>query len=230
MNFLTLANRLKIKARVTGAAMTTVIGQNAEFDRLTLYVNEAWMTLQLTRPDWKWMRNSMTFPTVAAQATYTLAQIESTGSGFTNFGNWDRDTFRCYTTAVGTNDENEISWLPYDQWRDVYQLGATRTTESRPVQFTITPALGIGLGGTPAVGYTISGDYYKVAAELALDIDTPSLPSQFHMAIIYRAMMFYGVSESSPEIYDEGNAEFNRMMARINLQQLPEIGICGALA
>lgn len=230
MNKLELANRLKRKCRVTGSAMTTTISQNEEFARLVDFVNESWMYLQLMRPDWKWMRNSMTFPTVAAQATYTLTQIESTGSGFTNFGNWDRDTFRCYTTAVGTNDENEISWLPYDQWRDTYQIGATRSTETRPTQFTITPALGIGLGCTPAAGYTISGDYYKVATELAADIDTPSLPSQFHMAIIYRAMMFYGVSESSPEIYDEGKAEFDRMMARINLQQLPEIGICGAMA
>ena len=210
--------------------MATVVDQNAEFARLVLFTNEAWMSLQLARPDWKWMRYSMTFPTVAAQATYTLAQIESTGSGFTNFGNWARETFRVYTTSVGTNDETEMSWLPYDQWRNVYQIGATRTNETRPTQFTVTPALGIGLGCTPAVGYTVSGDYYKVATELVADIDEPSLPEQFHMAIVYRAMMFYGVSEASPEIYDEGNAEFNRMMARINLQQLPEMGIAGALA
>ena len=230
MNFLQLANRAKRKCRVTGAAMTTVVNQAEEFARLVDFTNESWMFLQLMRPDWKWMRYSMTFPTVAAQATYTLAQIESTGSGFTNFGNWARETFRVYTTSVGTNDETEMSWLPYDQWRNVYQIGATRTNETRPTQFTVTPALGIGLGCTPAVGYTISGDYYKVATEMAADADTPSLPSQFHMAIVYRAMMFYGVSEASPEIYDEGSAEFNRMMARINLQQLPEMGIAGALA
>ena len=230
MNFLELVNRLKRKARVTGAAMTAVTGQAEEFARLVDFCNEAWQDIQLTRPDWKWMRNSMTFPTVAAQPTYTLAQIESTGTGFANFGNWERDTFRCYTTAVGTDDENEISWMPYDQWRDVYQIGATRTTESRPVQFTITPSLGIGLGGTPAAGYTITGDYYKAATEMTLTTDTPSLPSQFHMAIVYRAMMFYGVSESAPEVYDEGASEFAKMMARINLHQLPEVGIAGALA
>ena len=65
---------------------------------------------------------------------------------------------------------------------------------------------------------------------MAVDADTPALPSQFHMAIVYKAMMFYGVSESSPEIYDEGKAEFDTMMARIELQQLPEMGQAGALA
>ena len=202
MNFLALCNRLKRKARVTGAAMTSVSTTQAEeFARLVDFTNEAWMFLQRKRPDWKWMRYSMTFPTVAAQPTYTLAQIESTGSGFTNFGNWSRDTFRCYTTAVGTNDEVEI-----------------------------TPELGIGLGCTPAVGYTISGDYYKVATEMTAIDDTPSLPSQFHMAIVYRAMMLYGVSESAPEIYDEGAANFKAIMQEIEGQQLTEIGIAGALA
>lgn len=230
MNFLELANRLKVKARVTGADMTAVTGQAAEFARLVLFINEAWMDIQMVRPDWKWMRYSMTFPTVAGQPTYTLAQIESTGTGFTNFGNWDRDTFRCYTTSVGTNDENELKWMPYDLWRDTYQMGATRNTQTRPNQFTITPAHGIGLGCTPAAGYTISGDYYKVATEMAANTDTPSLPSQFHMAIVYRAMMFYGVSESAPEIYDEGKAEFDRMMQRIINHEGVQISLGGALA
>lgn len=230
MNFLQIAQRLRRKCRVTGTGPLTVIGQNEEYARLVDMANEAWMSLQLIRPDWKWMRNSATFPTVAAQATYTLAQIESTGSGFSNFGNWDLDTFRCYTTSVGTNDEYPMDWITYDAWRDTYQLGATRSTTSRPTQFTITPALGVGLGVTPAAGYTISADYFKVATEMALDADIPALPTQFHMAIVYRAMMFYGVSEAKPEIYDEGQTEFDRMMARINLQQLPRIQLAGALA
>lgn len=231
MNLLEICNRIKRKCRITGAAMTSVSTTQAEeFARVVDWANEAWMLLQRKRPDWKWMRYSMTFPTVAAQPTYTLAQIQATGSGFSDFGNWARDTFRCYTTSVGTNDEVEITWLPYDQWRDVYQIGANRATETRPTQFTITPALGIGLGCTPAAGYTISGDYYKVATEMAAIDDTPSLPSQFHMAIVYRAMMLYGVSESAPEIYDEGAANFKAIMQEIEGQQLTEIGIAGALA
>ena len=50
------------------------------------------------------------------------------------------------------------------------------------------------------------------------------------MAIVYRAMMLYGVSESAPEIYDEGAANFKAIMQEIEGQQLTEIGIAGALA
>lgn len=176
------------------------------------------------------MRYSMSFPTIAGQAAYTLAEIESTGVGFTNFGNWDKTTFRQYTTSVGTSSEIFMDWISYDTWRDVYQYGANRVTQTQPTQFTVTPALGIGLGCTPAAGYTITGDYFKVATEMALDADIPALPTQFHMAIVYKAMMFYGMSEAAPEVYDEGKSQFAAMMARIEMQQLPEMGVCGALA
>ena len=230
MNFLQLANRAKSKCRISGANLTTTLSQTGEFARLVAWVNEAWMEIQLSRADWKWMRNSMTFPTVGDQATYTLAQIESTGTGFSDFGNWELETFRCYTTSVGTNDEMELSWIDYNAWRNTYQIGATRTTDTRPSQFTVTPALGIGLGCTPADGYTISGDYFKVATEMAADADIPALPEQFHMAIIYKVMMYYGVSEAKPEVYDEGNDSYTRMMERLELQQLPTMGMGGALA
>lgn len=230
MNFLQLCQRLRRKCRVSGTGPTSVANQSEEYARLVDFINEAWMILQRKRPDWKWMRGSMSFPTVADQAEYTLAQIEATGAGLSNFGNWQRDTFRCYTTATGTNDENVLSWLDYDMWRDTYQFGATRHTQTRPTQFTITPVLGIGLGCTPIVGYTITGDYYKVAAEMEDDGDTPLLPSQFHMAIVYRAMMIFGVAESKPWIYDEGLANYNAILGEIELQQLPEIQAPGALA
>lgn len=231
MNYLQLTARLKRKCRVTGSAPTVVIGaQTEEVARLGDWINEAWMDIQLSRPDWKWMRRSMSFPSVAGQATYTLAQIQSTGIGFTDFGNWDLDSFRNYTTAVGLNDEWMMGWIPYGLWRDSYQLGAIRQTRTRPNQFTVTPDLGIGLGCPPALGYTITGDYYKVATELLADTDIPALPSQFQMAIIYRAMMFYGMSEAAPEVYDEGEKEFKRMMDRIEQQQLPAMEYAGALA
>ena len=230
MTFLEIVQRIRRKCRVTGASLTTVIGQAEEYARLVDFANEGWMIIQRKRPDWKWMRNSMTFPTVAGQATYTLAQIESTGTNFSNFGNWELETFRNYTTSVGTNDEYPMDWLPYNAWRDTYQIGATRATQTRPTQFTILPALGIGLGCTPISGYTISGDYFKVATEMTANSDTPALPSQFHMAIVYRAMMLYGISESMPEIYDSGMAEFTTVMAQIERQQLPTLQIGGSLA
>lgn len=230
MNFLQLVQRARRKCRVSGTGPTTVIGQNEEYARLVDWVNEAWMDLQLTRSDWAWMRASMSFPTVAAQAEYTLAWLTSNGSGFSNFGNWDLKTFRQYNTAAGTNSEVFLNFMEYEDWRNVYQLSSMRQATSAPLDFTINPLLGIGLGPVPLAGYTITGDYFKVASEMSADADIPSLPTQFHMAIVYRAMMFYGASEAAPEVYDDGKVNFDRMMRMIDGQQLPVLTVSGALA
>ena len=230
MTFLELVQRLRRRCRVAGTGPTTVIGQSEEYARLVDWTNEAWMEIQLERPDWKWMRNSMTFPTVSGQPTYTLAQIESTGSGFSNFGNWELESFRNYVTATGTNSEITMDWIPYDNWRDVYAFSANRNVTTRPVEFSISPVLGVCLGPFPNSDYTISGDYFKVATEMTLDADVPALPEAFHMAIVYRAMMFYGVSEAATEVYDEGAELFKKMMRRVEWQQLPMMMQAGALA
>jgi len=230
MKFLDLVQRLRRRCRVSGTGPSTVLNQNEEYARLVDWTNEAWMQIQLERPDWKWMRGSMTFPTVAAQSTYTLAQIEATGSGFTNFGNWDKDTFRNYATASGTNSETEMNWLNYDNWRNVYAFGGNRNTQTRPTEFAISPALGICLGPFPADGYTISGDYFKKASEMTADADIPLLPTEFHMAIVYKAMMFYGASEAASEVYEEGQDLYQKMMRRVEWQQLPAMQSAEALA
>jgi hypothetical protein len=230
MNMLQLVQRLRRKCRVSGAGPSSILNQNEEYARLVDMVNEAWMELQLERPDWRWMRASMSFPTVAGQDTYTLAQIAATGAGLANFGNWDAQTFRNYVTATGTNSEVLMDPREYDDWRNLYQLGANRNTQSRPIEFSITPLHSIALGPAPAAGYTVSGDYFKVASEMTADTDIPSLPDQFHMAIVYKAMMFFGVSEAAPEVYDEGQTEFKKMLRRISMHQLPNMMQAGALA
>lgn len=189
------------------------------------WVNESWMFIQSMRPDWLWMRNSMTFTTVLNQPTYTLAQI-----GITDFGNWDLQTFRNYVTATGLTSEFEMEYLQYDDWRDKYQFGAPRFSPTRPVEFTVTPNLSIGLGPVPLDGYTISGDYFKIPTEMATDADVPGLPLQYHMLIIYKAMMFYGASEAAPEVYQEGQDEFNKMIFRIMVNQLDDMTLSGPLA
>jgi len=230
MNFLQIVQRARRKCRVVGTGPTTVISQGEEYARLVDWCNEAWMEIQRRRTDWKWMRTAATFPTVAGQAEYTLAQIQATGTNFSNFGFWDLQTFRCYNTAAGINSEIPMDWDTYDNWKNTYQIGATRSTQSQPNVFAINPLLGVALGPTPLAGYTIEADYFKVPTEMALDADIPLLPTQFHMAIVYRTMMFYGASEANMAIYDSGKSDFTNMMRDIDAQQLPDMAVAGALA
>ena len=218
MDFLRLVQRLRRKCRVSGTGPVSVLNQNEEYSRLIDFIRDAWNDIQTTREDWAWMRGSCSFQTVAGKALYTPAEI-----GLTDFGNWMRYDWRSYTTLAGVNSEIRIQYMDYEVWRDLFQIGALRGAISQPTAVTIAPDKSIGLGPTPIAGYTITGDYYRVPSDLVADTDTPALPAYFHMAIVYRAMMFFGVSESAAEVYQEGKVEFERLMRRITMNQQPEI-------
>jgi len=228
MTFLELCNRLIEKCGISATPMSTVANQTGELGRVVNWINAAWMNIQAEHQDWQWMRKSMSFATVAGQATYRV------GSGLdiniTDFGKWADDTFRNYVTAVGNISEIFMDAIDYEDWRNSYQYGALRSTQSRPLQFAIGPDKSINVGPVAAAGYTVTGDYYSCPTELAADGDTPALPVHFHMAIVYSAMTMYGAYEAASEVYQEGANEYGVWRRRIAIDRLPQIRVAGALA
>lgn len=134
------------------------------------------------------------------------------------------------TTFAGLKSEIFMPYIEYDFWRDGYEFGALRQTQTRPTVITITPNKSIGLGPFPISGYTVLGDYYRVPTEMSVNTDTPTLPTQYHMAIVYRAMMSYGAFEAASEVYQRGEMEFNKMIRRVLADRLPEITAGSALS
>lgn len=226
MNFLQLVQRLAQKAGVArNTSITTVVSQTGKALELVNCVNDAWMDIQGRHQDWGWKRASASFTTVNGQATYTLSE-----AGTTNFGLWDRDSFRNYLTASGTAAEVFMTYMDYKTWRDIYQFGSNRTATSQPQFVTIIPSThGVGLGPVPPSGYTVTADYYTCPTEMSANADIPSLPVHYHMAIVYRAMMLYAPSDAAGEIYEEGEIEFNKLMTRIENDYLPEVELAGPL-
>lgn len=225
MNFLQLVQRLQQECGVSGSQIVTTANQIGENKRLVDWVNSAWVDIQGVHEDWQWLRTTTTFTTVAHQPYYTTAQCNAT-----NFGCWARDTFRNYVTDTGTNSEIFMSYIDYEAWRDGYYYGALRNTLTRPFVMSISPDKSICLGPIADSGYTILGDYFTAPSELTSDSDTPSMPTKFHMAIIYRAMQFYGMYEANQETVQRGTVEYKRLLRRMEDDRLPEILTGSALA
>jgi hypothetical protein len=231
MNYLQLAQRLRRKCRVSGTGPTALTSQSEEYMRLLDFVNEAYVAILNLHQDWRFMRASASCATVNGQSTYS----PTTDFLLSDFGYWaldsaNNDTFRNYQTAAGMNSEVFMSLLEYDEWRDTYLFSALRTTYARPLVYALAPDESIACGPIPASGYTLVGDYYRVPTEMTLTTSTPIIPTQFHMAIVYRAMMYFGVSESAPEVYQEGKDEFGRMIRSMETAYLRRPQLAGALA
>jgi len=131
---------------------------------------------------------------------------------------------------VGLKTEIFMGYVDWEDYRNAYLYGALRSIETRAFDISITPNKSIALGPIPISGYTVLGDYYMAPTDMIFDTDIPSLPAKFHMAIVYKALLSYGMYESASEVVLRGTAESEKWMRRILADQVGEIVVGGALA
>ena len=218
MNLLSLSQRLRSECGVSGTS-TSVVNATGEWSRLVNWVITAWEDIQTDYPEWEWMRKSVSFQTTANKGEYS----PTTDLLLTDFGSWRENSFRMYLTSAGVGSEMLLGFKEYNEFRDYYLLASRKTTYSRPTEITVSPSKTLILGLAPDSIYTVSGEYFKNPVTLALDADVPDLPSRFHMAIVYKAMMSYGAYEAASDVYQRGEAQYKQMINKIRYDQLPMI-------
>lgn len=225
MSFLQMVQRLRQESSTSGAPPATTLNQVGDYRRLVDWISTAWMDIQNEKKDWFFMRQPIAFNTVASQQVYTAAQC-----GVASFGNFKFDSFRFYRVSAGYASELDLLYMLYDDFRNVHLFGANRSRIQLPLNFSIDPSKNFVIGPTPDDIYTVNGEGFAQPTELTLDTDRPTLPPQYHMAIVWRALMYYGTFENAPEAYGRGETEYNRLMRRIYSDQTPMITQASALA
>ncbi len=230
MNFLKIVNRIYQECAVSGGPLSTVADQTGEALRIIDWANTAWEELQLERNNWQWLRSSyllrsvtrpdlgFSFTTVSGQAVYPLGTGAGTiGVEEDDFASWVPTSFRNFTTTNGVQDEIFLDWVEYDVWRDQYAYGAQQLVETRNVAIAIAPDNSICLGPYPISGYTVTGDFMRAPSQMETNDDVPLyLPSQYHMAIVYKAMRdSYGGYELAPDVIERGTRGYTRILRRL---------------
>jgi hypothetical protein len=243
VNFLQLAQRACVECGVASnsaiqTALPTVVGATGSLGRVVGWINDALSDICMSHDDWNWMRSSnllgagVNVQTIGGQSSYPLGIGPGTvGVAVDSFGKWDRETFRCQTTAIGFRDEMFLDEISFDEWRDGYQLGAMRSVQTRPVVAAVGPDQSICLGPPPNGNYTITADYYVTPTTLVLDTDVPvGLPTRFHMLVVYKTMQSYAGYESAPEVMERGSRQYNSMYAQLGAVRAPKMSFGSALA
>lgn len=227
LTFLQLVQRLRQECGVSGSAPATLQGTlTAEIARLANWINAAWMDIQNARRDWYFMREDITFvATNDLGRTYTPTQ-----AGVSLVSGYKLDSFRCYPEADGIGAQQYLPWRHYDTFRNQWMFGAQSLVASRPIEFSVDPHKNLLLGPIPDQNYVVTGEAYLQPTNLVADADFPTMPPQFHMLVVYKAMQYYAGYENAPEVYDTGDLNYRRMMTQLVLDQAPQIELDGALA
>ena len=77
--------------------------------------------------------------------------------------------------------------------------------------------------------YVLSGDYYRAAKLLAIDGDSPTIPVQFQMAIVWKALMYYAAYEEAGSLYATAEKNHMSVYGKLLRNQLPMIETAGPL-
>lgn len=207
MTFLELVKRLSVEAGI-GPGPTTVLGQTGEYARVIGWIQSAHEEIQGVHAGWNFLWTPIVLPAVPPIASPA------------DLGEWSADGFRCYLTATGTDDEQFLVYVPWDQFRDAYLLGTGATVTGRPSIISIKPDDSLIVWPVPDDTYTVSGEYYSLPKIMTVDSSVPAFP-QHHMAIVWKGLMLYARYSSEPDKY--AIDQYKPLLRKLELSQLPKL-------
>ncbi len=204
MNLLTLVQSLHVEAKLAGNAPSGTAGQTGRAADLVRWAIEAYNDIQRQRDGkWKWLRGDWYFDTVADTASYASSAVYDTDDAafISRFRAWDLDVREpplIYLSADGQSTERELSVKDWRDFRYSYVRGTHTAGYSGAIAAKVDNKL--FLGPTPGAVYRVTGTYWKANQALSVDADIPEMPVDYHMAIVYRAIVKYGYNSVSPEV------------------------------
>lgn len=228
MNYLQLCQRLRKESGVPGTGPSAVTGQTGFELNLVDWIDTAYQDIQNFHPTWDFLRDDFSFDTTVAKRNYTPAE-----AGITDFESWkifSHGDIRIYNTVIGVQNESRLSYVPWDGYRDSYYFGTNRTAPGRPHAVTYKPNRSLDLFQVPNDIFTVNGEYYKQADIMTADADIPIIPVNFHMIIVWRALMFYGAFDAADEKYSHGQNEYKKLLRKLEVDQLTKMTYGAPLA
>jgi len=210
MNYLQLSQRLRQEAAISGTGPTSVLNQVGEMKEVVDWANSAYEDIQNLHTNWRFMQTEFSFPLISGTDTYTPA-----AAGLTTLGEWLTDDTRVYLTQ---SDENPMQYEPWKLFREVRDIGAVQS--GRPTHFSIKPNNSIVFWPNPDAVYTCTGEYMLKPATMTADTDEPIFPSQFHMLVVWRALLFQAALLEAPARYAHGQAEYKRLIKAMEFSQV----------
>ena len=133
MNFLSLCQRLRQEAGLTGTGPVSVLGQSGEMKRIVDWATAAYEEIQNLHATWRFLKTDFTFQTIYNTQDYTPTAV-----GLDDLATWTKgdQTMRIYSAIA---DETFLVYFPWTDFRNTYIFGTHRTTLDRPTVYSIRP-------------------------------------------------------------------------------------------
>ena len=215
MNYLQLVQRLHRESMRSTAAPTSVSTANERQARLFDWVADAWRDLQMER-DWRWMRTTLDAPLIVDQTTYDA----TADLGASRFRRWrpEDDTYVPWLYIDGS--PNSLWPLAYTQLDEFRSLYVYRTWgASTPVAWTWDESNQLLIAPKPALPYQIRIEFWKSPSELTADADTPDMPEEYHLLLMWTALEQVAMADAAPELLTRAQTHKAALRSRLLVDQ-----------
>ena len=154
------------------------------------WIQDADLDIQHLRKDWHFMRAGLN-QAVSSGTNSVAAPMD--------FNRMDKASL-VLERADGTNFYP--SWLEPHLYRMVEREHSD--TGGLPLYLTLENGL-LKLFPTPNESVTIKADYFVKPVKMTANADEPRLPEEYHMAIVYYALMMYGAYDEASNAWQHAN-------------------------
>jgi len=224
VNFLALAQRLHRESLRSGAGPVAISGSTKEVLRLFDWINDAWYDLQVEARDWKWMRRECDAALVIGQHAYTAASL-----GLTGLRKWmppsRTRTARVYPTASASNVTEMVYWPDYDEF--IRRQIDVPASNGAPQMWTISPTEEILIAPAPDAAYKLKAAYTSTPYRMVIETDAPDMPEDFHLLLVWRALMELASTDAASEVYVRAKANHDAIRSALILDQGPRWAMRG---
>lgn len=209
MTFLELCQALRREVGASGTGPNAVDGQTGEYARLVEWVRNEWLRIQERHQRWNFAWAEGTLEVEPAFREYELPSDVAT---------IDNDTL-----YLGDTKLTVVDWR---QFREDFRKPSG--ADVRRVSFS--PDGLLHLESEPKTTGVVSFEYWREPQRLIANQDVPRAPSVYHYAIVYSAMIQYGLYENAPEVVQQAQRNLAGIYQEMVNRELPGVEIQGPLA
>lgn len=216
MNFLELCKALRREIGYSGSGPASVTSQTGESLRIVNWTLEAWEAIQRERTDWRFMLREFSLP-FGAGAASVLISNEARHLKRDSLVLFRADGLRSFPEEVTIE---EMRTLRRENPNAVSTVRFIALDDSGNAQ--LYPA--------PSTSGTLHGEYHRKPVRMAENTDIPAMPEEYHMTIVWRALMAAAAYEGAQNQYTTGQANYQEAFNWLTQEQLPQMKMPGPLA
>lgn len=207
MNFLSITQKVNLHVGLQGSVISVDASNYQEY--LAEAVRSSWIDIQNMRENWKFMWDTVTFPTEIGTHEYLDSSI-MLGKGY-EVAKWKTDSI-----FMGGDKLKEITFQEYRDKEEYFNAGTDNhvfAVKEYPPASLIIP--------NPTAVEDIQADFYRTPQVLTLNTDVPLLPEEFHYYIVWKALEDVAAYLGNRSIYERHSWKADIIENKLMRSQVP---------